>query len=84
MCSGSARSLTKGKFLMVYLVMFLCRCIKTKCTNPSYLAIPYLGMSPENSSRFGLISDGGGKRHCHDVFSKLEVGLRLLIAKRYY
>ena len=84
MCSSSARSLTKGKFLKVYLVMFLCRCIKTMRTNPSYPAIPYLGMSPENSSCFGLISDGGGKRHCHDVFSKLEVGLRLLIVKRYY
>ncbi len=68
MCNGSARSLTKGKFLKVILVMFLCRCIETTRTNPGYPAIPYLGMSPENSPRFSLISDGGGKRHCHDVF----------------
>ena len=84
MCSGSACSLTKGKFLKVYLVMFLCCCMETTRTNPSYPVIPYLGMLPENSSHFGLISDGGGKRRCHDVFSKLEVGLRLLLAKRYY
>ena len=74
MCSGSARSLTKGEFLKVYLANFLCRCIETTCTNPSYPAIPYLAMSPENSSCFGLISDMGGGRHCHDVFSKVEVG----------
>ena len=29
MCSGSARSLPKGEFLKMYLVIFLCRCIKT-------------------------------------------------------
>ena len=69
------RSLTKGEFLKVYLVMFLCHCIETTRTNPSYPAIPYLTMSPEkNSSRFGLILDRGGRRHCHDVFSKVEVG----------
>ncbi len=44
-------------------------------TNPSYPGIPYLAMSPENSSCFGLISDGGGRRHYHNVFSKVEVGL---------
>jgi hypothetical protein len=59
MCSGSAHSLTKGEFLKVYLVKFFCRYIETMCTNPSYLAIPYLAMSPENSSCFGLISDMG-------------------------
>ena len=50
----------KGEFLKVYRVMFLCHCIETTHTNPSYPAIPYLAMSPENSSCFGLISDGGG------------------------
>ena len=46
------------------------------CTNNSYPVIPYLAMSPENSSCFGLILDrGGGGEHCHDVFSKVEVGL---------
>ncbi len=44
-------------------------------TNPSYLGISYLAMSPENSSCFGLILDRGGGHHCHDVFRKLEVGL---------
>ena len=67
MCSGSACSLTKGEFLKLYLVMFLCHCIKTMCTNPSYPAIPYLVMLLENSSCFGLILDGGG-RHCQNVF----------------
>jgi hypothetical protein len=43
-------------------------------TNPSYPAIPYLAMSPENSSCFGLILDRGGGRHCHNVFRKVEVG----------
>ncbi len=75
MCSGSARSLTKGEFLKVYLAIFLCHCIETTCTNPSYLAISYLAMSPEKSSCFGLISDMGGGRHCHNVISKVEVGL---------
>jgi hypothetical protein len=75
MFSGSARSLTKGDFLKAYLVMFLCRCIQTTCTNPSYPVLPYLAMSPENSSCFGLVLDRGGGRHCHDVFSKVEVGL---------
>ena len=74
MFSSSARSLTKGEFLKVYLVMFLCRCIETTCTNPSYPAIPYLAMSPENSSCFGLILDRRGRCHCHNVFSKVEVG----------
>ncbi len=74
MCSGSARSLTKGEFLKIYLVLFLCRCIETTQTNPSYLVIPCLAMSPENSSCFGLISDGGGGRHWHDVFRKVDVG----------
>ena len=60
MFSSSARSLTKGEFLKVYLVMFLCRCIQTMCTNPIYPAMPYLAMSPENSSCFGLILDRGG------------------------
>jgi hypothetical protein len=60
MFSSSARSLTKGEFLKVYLVMFLCCCIKTICTNPSHLVIPYLAMSLENSSCFGLILDRGG------------------------
>jgi hypothetical protein len=69
MCSGSARSLTKGKFLKVYLMMFLCRFIETLRTNPSYPAIPYLGMSSENSSRFGLISDGGGGSAIVTMFS---------------
>jgi hypothetical protein len=48
---ASMRSLTKGEFLKEYLVMFLCRCIETTRTNPSYLAIPYLTMSPENVKR---------------------------------
>ncbi len=59
-CSGSACLLTKGKFLKIYLVLFLCRCIKTTRTNPSYPLIQYLAMSPEFSSCFGLISDRGG------------------------
>ena len=45
MFSGSARSLTKGEFLKVYLVIILCRCIETTCTNPSYPRIPYLALS---------------------------------------
>jgi hypothetical protein len=75
MCSGSARLLTKGEFLKIYLVLFLCRCIETMRTNPSYLALPYLAMSPEYSSCFSLILDGGGGRHCHNVLRKVEVGL---------
>jgi hypothetical protein len=74
MCSGSAGSLTKGEFLKIYLVLFLCRCIEIMQTNPCYLAIPYLVMSPENSSCFGLISDRGGGHHCHNVFRKVAVG----------
>ena len=60
MCCGLARSLTKGEFLKVYLVIFLCRCIETTCANHSYPEIPYLAMLPENSSCFGLISDRVG------------------------
>jgi hypothetical protein len=59
-CSGSACSLTKGEFLKIYLVLFLCCCNETMPTNPRYLLIPYLVMSPEFSSCFGLISDRGG------------------------
>jgi hypothetical protein len=45
-------------------------------TNPSYPAISYLVMLPENSPYFGLIfGQGGAGHHCHDVFRKLEVGL---------
>jgi hypothetical protein len=54
--------------------MFLCRCIETMHTNPSYPGIPYLTMLPENSSCFGLLFDRGWRCHCHDVFSKVEVG----------
>ena len=75
MCSGSARLLTKGEFLKIYLVPFLCHCIETACTNPSYPALPYLGMLPKYSSFFGLILDRGGGRHCHNVFRNVEVGL---------
>ncbi len=80
MCSGSEPSLTKSDLLKIYLVFFLCCCIETTCTNPIYPAIPYSAMSPENSSCIGLISDRGRGRHWHDVFSKLEVGSRLLLA----
>jgi hypothetical protein len=89
MCSSLARSLTNGEFLKIYLVIFLRGCIKTTCTNPIYPAIPYLEMSPDNSSCFGLILDRGGGRHCHNVFSKVEVGsvvvrvLLLLIVNTY-
>jgi hypothetical protein len=68
-CSGSACSLTKGEFLKIYLVLFLCCCIETMHTNPSYPSIPYLAMSLKFSSCFNLISEGGG-RHCHDVFRR--------------
>jgi hypothetical protein len=45
-------------------------------TNPSYPAISYLAMSPENSSCFWPdFGQGGGGEHCHDDFRKLEVGL---------
>ena len=80
MCGDSAPSLTKGEFLKIYLMIFVCRCIETTRTNPIYLAIPYLAMSPENSSCFGLISGKERGFHCHDVFSKLEVGSWLLLA----
>jgi hypothetical protein len=73
MCNGLARSLTKGEFLKVYLVIFLCCCIKTTCTNPSYLVIPYLAMLPENSSCFRPDFGQGGGHHCHNVFSKVEI-----------
>jgi hypothetical protein len=73
MCSGSACSLAKGEFLKIRLGIFLCHCIETMRTNPIYPVIPYLVMLPEISSCFSLISDRGG-RHCHDVFSKVEVG----------
>ena len=69
MCSGSARSLTKGEFLKIYLVIFVCRCIETRRTNPIYPAIPYLLMSPENSSCFGLLSDRGGGGAIVTLFS---------------
>jgi hypothetical protein len=60
MCSGSALLLTKGEFLKIYLVLFLCHCIEGTRTNPSYPVIPHLGMSPQYSSCFGLILDRGG------------------------
>ncbi len=75
MCSGSVRSLTKGEFLKIYLVLFLCRCIETMRTNPIYPALPYFSISPKYSSCFCLILDrGGGGRHCHNVIRKVEVG----------
>jgi hypothetical protein len=75
MYSSSARLLTKGEFLKIYLVLFLCRCIETTCIKTSYLLISYLVMSPKYSSCFGLILDRGGGCHCHNVFRKVEVGL---------
>ncbi len=72
--TAAPRSLTKGELLKINLVPFLCRCIKTMRTNPSYPVLPYLALSPEYSSCFGLIWDRGGGRHCHNVFRKVEVG----------
>ena len=60
LCAAAQRAhWLKVSFFKIHLVIFLCRCIKTTHTNPIYLAIPYLAMSPENSSCFGRISDGG-------------------------
>ncbi len=53
---------------------FLCRCIETMRTNPSYPVLPYLAMLPEYSSCFGLILDRGGGHHWHDVLRKVYVG----------
>ncbi len=80
MCSSSEPSLTKGEFLKLYLVICLCRCIETTRTTPIYPAIPYLVMSPENSSCFGLLLDRGRGRHCHDVFSKLEERFTVVVS----
>ncbi len=77
-CSGSACLLTKGEFLKICLVFFLCCCIKTTRTNPSHPSIPYLAMSPKFSSCFGLISDRGGA--IVTVFFRRRGRLRLLLA----
>jgi hypothetical protein len=74
MCSGSVHLLTKGEFLKIYHVLFLCHCIKTTRANPSYSVLPYLALLPRYSSCFSLILDRGGGHHCHNVFRKVEVG----------
>ena len=59
MCSVSARSLTKGEFLKVYLVIFLFPFIETMCANPSYPVILFGNVAGE-LILFRLISDRGG------------------------
>ncbi len=57
------------------LCFFHGRCIETTCTDPCYLVIFFLPMSPKSSSCFGIISDeGGGGAPSSPCYRTIEVG----------
>ncbi len=71
----------KVKFGCDDLCFFCGRCMETTRTDPCYLVIFFLPMSPESSSCFGMISDEGGGAPSSPCYRMIEVGCAFFLSQ---